>query len=95
VFLLFVGDERKERQRVFGKWCSIDVTIKLMIIDGEMERVVVEDRDFFGFYLQITNLRTLRISPASLYTFLKIEVNHWEILEMEEGWSYRPTSTST
>jgi hypothetical protein len=47
-----------------------------MIIDGEMERVVVEDRDFFGFYLQITNLRTLRISPASLYTFLKIEVNH-------------------
>jgi hypothetical protein len=39
--------------------------------------------------LQITNLKAFKIPPALFYTFLKIEINHWEILEIAPtgyGW---------
>ncbi len=34
-----------------------------------------------GYYLQITKLKAFEISSVCLFTFLKIEINHWEILE--------------
>jgi hypothetical protein len=34
------------------------------------------------FYLQITKLKAFEISSVCHFTFLKIEINHWEILEI-------------